>query len=198
MTGGETAAGAHYRVRMLLMPPHVRFQRSYLDAVDEFDGQHRDGDGEWGAHPDGRYPGVEFTRAELETAEGFQRFVDWRLADRLEDTPRPAAFVPCTYLWMVEGDEYVGSLSIRHRLTDFLLNYGGHIGYSVRPSRRLRGHAKAALAQAIPRAAELGIGRVLVTCDEDNDGSRRTIEANGGVYEDSREGKRRYWIETNA
>ena len=45
-----------------------------------------------------------------------------------------------------------------------------------------------------PRAKALGLDRVLVTCDEDNDGSRRTIERNGGVYEDSRKGKRRYWI----
>ncbi|WP_459385139.1 GNAT family N-acetyltransferase [Arthrobacter humicola] len=64
----------------------------------------------------------------------------------------------------------------------------------MRPSARRRGHAAAALANALPIARELGIARILLTCDEDNAGSRATIEKNGGVYEDSRNGKRRYWI----
>jgi predicted acetyltransferase len=45
-------------------------------------------------------------------------------------------------------------------------------------------------------AADRGIQRVLVTCDVDNEASRRTIERNGGVYEDTREGKLRYWVPT--
>ncbi|MFY9634598.1 MAG: GNAT family N-acetyltransferase, partial [Cellulosimicrobium cellulans] len=76
------------------------------------------------------------------------------------------------------------------------LEQGGHIGYSVRPSARRRGHASAALAAALPMARDLGISRALLTCDEDNFGSRATIEKNGGVYEDTRNGKRRYWIDT--
>jgi predicted acetyltransferase len=54
------------------------------------------------------------------------------------------------------------------------------------------------LADAIPLAGGLGIPRVLLTCDEDNAGSRATIEKNGGTYEDSRNGKRRYWIGTGS
>jgi hypothetical protein len=46
------------------------------------------------------------------------------------------------------------------------------------------------------RSAEMGIDPVLVTCDPDNVGSRRAIEADAGVYEDTREGKRRYWVPT--
>jgi predicted acetyltransferase len=65
----------------------------------------------------------------------------------------------------------------------------------VRPSRRGEGHATRALKLALPRASALGIDRVLLTCDEDNEPSRRTIERNGGVYEDTRNGKRRYWID---
>jgi predicted acetyltransferase len=81
-------------------------------------------------------------------------------------------------------------------LNDFLLNEGGHIGYSVRPSARLRGHATRALAFALPIARGLGISRILITCNEDNAGSRATIEKNGGIYEDTRNGKRRYWVDT--
>ncbi|MDD1477831.1 GNAT family N-acetyltransferase [Arthrobacter sp. H16F315] len=96
----------------------------------------------------------------------------------------------------MDGDAFLGSLAIRHELNDFLLNEGGHIGYSVRPSARRRGYASKALADALPVARDLGISRVLITCDEDNLGSRATIEKNGGVYEDSRNSKRRYWADT--
>ncbi len=75
-----------------------------------------------------------------------------------------------------------------------LLEQGGHIGYSVRPSRRGEGIATKALGQALEVAQTLDIGPVLVTCAEDNPASRKAIEANGGVYEDSRQGTRRYWI----
>ena len=92
----------------------------------------------------------------------------------------------------------MGYLALRHALTPFLLEEGGHIGFSVRPSRRREGHATRALALALPRASALGLDQVLITCDDDNEGSRRTIEHNGGVYEDTRKGKRRYWIDVGS
>ena len=67
----------------------------------------------------------------------------------------------------------------------------------MRPTARRRGHATRALAQMLPRCARLGIDPALVTCDVDNEASRRTIERNGGVYEDTREGKLRYWVPTS-
>lgn len=73
---------------------------------------------------------------------------------------------------------------------------GGHIGYDVRRSRRRAGHATAMLAATLPVAHRLGIDPALVTCDADNVGSRRVIEANGGVLEDERNGKLRFWLPT--
>lgn len=113
---------------------------------------------------------------------------------RLPETPRPPGHVPCTNLWIVDGPTHIGFLQIRHCLTDFLLDEVGHIGYSVRPSARRRGHATSALRDALPIAQALSIDPVLVTCDETNRASRATIKRNAGVYEDSRAGKRRYWI----
>ncbi|MFE4196702.1 GNAT family N-acetyltransferase [Paenarthrobacter sp. NPDC056912] len=118
------------------------------------------------------------------------------IVDARPESPRKAGRVPRTYLWIVDGETFIGSLAIRHELHEYLLNEGGHIGYSVRPSARRRGHAAKALADALHIARDLGIARVLITCHESNAGSRATIEKNGGIYDDSRNGKRRYWINT--
>ncbi|WP_406215928.1 GNAT family N-acetyltransferase [Streptomyces canus] len=78
----------------------------------------------------------------------------------------------------------------------FMLEFGGHIGYVVRPGARRRGHATAMLAAALPVCRQLGIARALVTCDAGNTASRKVIEANGGEFEDRRGVKLRYWIRT--
>ena len=159
-----------------LSTPHPRFHRSFLEAADEFLAVGEERYAKLLAWPtDETFPGIEFTREALES---------------------PSNYVAATERWMVADGEYVGSISLRHTLTDLLLTWGGHIGYSVRPSARRRGHASRALALMLPLCAERGIDPVLVTCDTDNVGSRRTIEKNGGVYEDTREGKLRYWVPT--
>ncbi|WP_091229490.1 GNAT family N-acetyltransferase [Microbacterium sp. 3J1] len=103
--------------------------------------------------------------------------------------------------WIVDDGEVVGFLSFRHDLNDYLREVGGHIGYSVRESRRRRGYASAALRLGLERAREIGLERVLVTCDDDNVGSYRTIEGAAGVLQDVRDQSarghamvRRYWI----
>ena len=83
-------------------------------------------------------------------------------------------------------DRVVGMVNIRHELNDFLFNFGGHIGYSVRPSERLKGIGVAQLRLALSKCRELGIPRVLVTCNVENEASRRVIMACGGVLEDVR------------
>ena len=107
--------------------------------------------------------------------------------------------VHASYWWIVEDETYLGAISLRHELNDFLLDAGGHIGYGVRPSARRRGLATWALGQTVDRARELGLTRVLVTCDDSNVASARTIEHNGGVLEDVRTTSlgltRRYWID---
>lgn len=106
------------------------------------------------------------------------------------------------YVYLREADgRIVGMLDLRYEMNDFLRRYGGHVGYSVRPDERRKGYATAMLADALVRARERGLERVMVSCLEDNEGSRRTILKNGGAYEatvyDPKDGiyLERYWIE---
>jgi predicted acetyltransferase len=160
--------------------------------MDEF---RAEGRGVAGDHTEiGRY--VRDRQEAWSSDEAFRAFAEEVRAQRVEETPRPAGFVPDTELWWVEGDEFLGRVGIRHRLTPALLETGGHIGYDVRPSARRRGHATAMLREAQIVARGLGIESVLVTCDVDNVGSRAVIERNGGLLEDERAGKLRFWVPT--
>lgn len=144
---------------------------------------------------------------------------DWIFAycpERLEDFPAyvqmledwskgmnlPGNFVANTFLIGALENQIVGRVSIRHEFNDFLEKFGGHIGYCVLPSHRSRGYATEMLRLSLPVARSLGLKKVLITCDEDNTASRRVIEKNGGVYENTLDGdevklpKRRYWLQT--
>jgi predicted acetyltransferase len=181
---------------MHLTPADPRLHASYLSALDELEAE---GNGRYFTmvlEPEDQFAGVHYDRAALSDPATFADFCAYTRELEHAETPRPAAWVTGTYLWMVEGDEVVGRISLRHELTPFLLEVGGHIGYAVRPSARRRGHATDAVAQMRPLCADRGLEQVLITCDEDNTGSRRAIEKNGGVLEDVRHGKRRYWVPT--
>ena len=88
----------------------------------------------------------------------------------------------------------LGFLNLRLRLNEGLLNYAGHIGYSIRPSERGKGYAKETLRQGLQVAKEKNIKKALVTCSVNNPASRAVILANGGLIEDVRDGVERYWI----
>ena len=128
----------------------------------------------------------------------------------LEDQERglglPAGIVPATLLFGFVGGRIVGRISIRHTLNGTLARKGGHIGYIVIPEFRRRGYATAMLRLALGIARErIGLEQVLLTCDDDNIASIRTIERNGGVLErvvsDTDPGERpfrRYWLATSS
>jgi predicted acetyltransferase len=108
---------------------------------------------------------------------------------------------------VVEG-ELVGRASVRFELNGFFATTGGHIGYAVTPAHRRKGYAAEILRQALVVVRAEGVDRVLVTCSENNAGSRRVIESCGGTFQssvpleagqslcrDGGKGVRRYWIE---
>jgi predicted acetyltransferase len=93
----------------------------------------------------------------------------------------PDGWVPYSTFWLVEGDEYIGSVNVRHVITDWMRRFGGHIGHHVRSSQRRKGYGTLICALALDEARKLGLDRVLITCDDDNMGSAKIIERNGGV-----------------
>ena len=99
-----------------------------------------------------------------------------------------------------EDDKIIGFLQIRFCLNEYLEKYAGHIGYCICPSERCKGYASQLLHDALPLCKSLGINRVSVCCDPNNEGSKKTILNNGGTYEstvyDSKNGTyiNRYWI----
>ena len=110
--------------------------------------------------------------------------------------------LPGYHRWIWDG-AFAGSVGFRWapgtpELPPHVL---GHMGYAVVPWKRRRGYATRALAMLLKVAREVGLSRVEITCDEDNEPSRRVIEKNGGVLQDTiphpwiegDEG-RRYWI----
>ena len=97
----------------------------------------------------------------------------------------PEGKVPATQFLCVRPSDgrLLGMLQVRHTLNDYLARFAGHIGYSVRPSERRKGTATWMLREALPRCRELGLSRVMISCLTANEASRRTILANGGVYD---------------
>lgn len=129
---------------------------------------------------------------------------DWlAYLDRLESSRRgedvPDGRVPSTFLVAEVDGRIVGRVSIRHELNDYLAERGGHIGYGIRPEFRGQGYATQILLNALHVVRELGVQKVLVTCNDSNTASSIVIEKCGGVLENIIEAEdgervRRYWI----
>ena len=142
--------------------------------------------------------------SELKKFENPQEWIEY-LSNCKNPSTTPKGFVPATqYVLIREKDQkIVGMIQIRHYFNEFLKQYGGHIGYSVAPSERHKGYATQMLKMALPICQKLGIENALVTCIDNNEGSRRTILKNGGIYESTVHEPNqninieRYWINSS-
>lgn len=99
-----------------------------------------------------------------------------------------------------EDNRLVGMIQVRHYFNDYLSKYGGNIGYSIRPSERQKGYAKAMLGAVLPFCREIKLEKILITCNDNNIASEKTIISNGGIYEstvyepDENINLKRFWI----
>jgi len=167
--------------------PAERFHRSFLAGYEELHERHKN---------DWIYLGPDGTEDLI-----YNRFPEYVAELRRREREAPGHFVRGITYWAVRGDEVLGRIGLRLELNDFLSRIGGHIGYIVRPSARGQGVASAMLKFVLSTPAAHGIGRLLLTCDEDNTASERVILRNGGEYESTVSpsgrpvGKKRYWID---
>lgn len=86
-----------------------------------------------------------------------------------------------TYFLIRESDNrIIGMINIRLALNENLKKFGGHIGYSIRPTERGKGYNKINLYLGLKVCQEYGIETVLMDADKDNPASWCTIESLGG------------------
>jgi len=137
-----------------------------------------------------------FANPDWTHGEIVQRFEAWSQGEDLDD-----GWVPSTTRFLIDEGRILGVVNLRHRLNDSLRRVGGHVGFAVRPSGRNRCHGARLLEAAESQAREMGIERLLVTCDEENTASRRVIEKRGGLLSDVQtdavcgERTMRFWID---
>lgn len=164
-----------------LVIPDARYLGSYIEAINEYEEN-----------------GVKtYYFNDPRKEDIFAKFERYRIGRDL-----PENRVPASYFWLVADFKFIGEISIRHQLSESLLKYGGHIGYGIRYTKWNQGYGTIMLHLALQKAKELGLSRVLITCDDDNVGSAKVIEKNNGItfniFENNIEGKqirtRRYWI----
>ena len=167
-----------------LVLPSEKYVQSYLEAIQE---------------DDECCPNCE--KLFCRRPDFLQRFEDFHQGKNL-----PEGYVQETKLWLVDGKDFIGEVGIRHQLTDFLLVYGGNIGYEIRYSKRSHGYGKAMLKMALQYCKDvLDLRKVMITCNDDNYASEGVILSQGGVYagtsvleiDEKRTGIKQYWINLN-
>lgn len=165
-----------------LIEPALKYKKSYMLAMKEF------------ARETGR---KQFNVKDLNN--DFSAFIEIK-RNHKKGINLPKGYVPCSYYWLMDGSEFIGETTIRHKLNGTLSKEGGHIGYGIRPTKRKMGYGNKILSLALQKARKLGIRKALLTCDDDNVGSWKIIENNGGILQNKIKynGKtiRRYWVRT--
>jgi predicted acetyltransferase len=164
-----------------LVKPSVKYKDSFLEALEEFKIEDKD-------------YSVGFDNLEKD----FDKYISW-LEDGSNGINLDDDYVPFTSLWLIDNGEYIGTVSIRHKLNERLIMVGGHVGYDIRPSKRKKGYGTLILKLSLPIAKQIGLDRVMLTCDNNNIASWKIMEKNSAVLDEKYyyEGKfkRRYWID---
>ena len=149
--------------------------------------------------------GTGWLDSDLESGKTYEEWMENTLNMRDDEYASSKGLVP-GYTWFLireEDNRIIGMINFRVKLNDFLRNHGGHIGYSIRPTERRKGYNKINLYLCLLEAQKMGLDKVLLTCADSNEGSRKTILALGGVFERNNfvekdnETLELYWIDVN-
>ncbi|MEO8610258.1 MAG: GNAT family N-acetyltransferase [Chloroflexota bacterium] len=168
---------------LFLSEPSMLYKDTYLDALREFHQEARD------------------LELDLYDLTNHFRYYLQSWYDRRAN-PKPGQVAESTF-WMIEEETFIGRISVRHHLTESLMQFGGHIGYEIRPTKRRQGYGTSMLGLGLEKARAVNITRALVTCDDTNSASAKIIQANGGVLENIillagyPVPIRRYWIDVS-
>ena len=139
----------------------------------------------------------------LRDCETAREWVDYVETMHRKETCPPELVDSDIYLGVRRRDKrIVGMIEFRHHIDHPVLGlWGGHIGYCVRPCERQKGYGKQMLRQVLNKCTEAGLNRVMITCDENNTASEKTILSGGGIYEKTvwsdqlSAYMKRFWIE---
>ncbi|HAX72398.1 MAG TPA: GNAT family N-acetyltransferase [Firmicutes bacterium] len=166
-----------------LVTPTIEHKEAWIDIVTEIEAA-----------------GEKMTPLALKgDTDDFDTFLEGALKNA-QGIDLPMGRVRATVLFLIKEGEpkILGAIDIRHDLNEYLLKVGGHIGYGIRPSERKKGYATVMLHLALTYCKELGLERVLITCDKTNIGSAKTMIKNGAMLENEIEHNgivtQRYWI----
>lgn len=168
-----------------LIDPTPLRKNDFLNMIEEFCGANE----------------KHFIHEDILMNEGFEAYLEWLQLGRKAQLDE---YCPWSAFWAIEqrNNCFVGLCSVRHKLSSWMAEYGGHIGYRVRPSKRRKGYGTQILNLALTKAKEYGIDRILIVCESHNFGSIGVIKNNNGVFERqvSINGTllNRYWIYSDA
>jgi predicted acetyltransferase len=175
--------------KLVLISPGIEYKKDAQEYIKEFIENHSEINGSGGLH---RY---------------INDYKNWlkKIKDDININANETDKVPANTFFAVRDHDkkIIGMVNIRHKLNEKLKIKGGYIGYSVRPSERRKGYATEILKLGLEKLKEMGINKVLVTCDKDNIGSAKTIQNNLGILKDELVDKdtgkiiQRYWIIIN-
>lgn len=154
--------------------PSAKYKTSYLDALRE------------GFHP--RSSRDTFTESEIAQIESdFDLYISQITTypkTEIQMDGKSYKTVPQKTFWLIKNDNFIGCVHIRYELNDFWIQYGGNVGFYIRPSEHYKGYATSALEWAIDQLKDTGVKRILLTTGQGNVGSEKIILKSGGVLED--------------
>ena len=172
-----------------IFSPSLEYKNTYIEAMKEF-------------LAEGENTGISEENLKEEDIKNlennFEEFVNM-LSKHEKGIDLQEGRVPSSTLWLINNKEFIGRISIRHKLIENPVREFGHIGYAIRPSKRRMGYGNVILKLGLEKAKDFGISKALILCYDDNAGSISLIEKNGGIFQDKIESdgklERRYWID---